>query len=200
MITQKTTFIYALCEPGSGEVRYIGKSDNPKRRLAVHCSDFTDKDTYRVRWLKALHIRGFKPEMVILCEVPLGGWQDAEKLQIRLAQMSGCRLVNLSPGGYSGASGQVVSMETRAKLSKALSGRIRSSKHIENMAEANRRRSACPLVKAKLRSALSGRVISQETRMKMSAARKGVKFSDAHRAGIRAALLRYYQSKRGVDG
>lgn len=33
------TFIYALCDPDTDMVRYVGKSDNPKKRYQFHLYD-----------------------------------------------------------------------------------------------------------------------------------------------------------------
>lgn len=33
-----TWYVYALCEPTTGAVRYVGKSSNPARRLESHCA------------------------------------------------------------------------------------------------------------------------------------------------------------------
>lgn len=33
-----TWYVYALCEPSTGAVRYVGKSSNPARRLDAHCA------------------------------------------------------------------------------------------------------------------------------------------------------------------
>jgi len=92
--------------------------------------------------------------------------QDAFALEIsRIAHWReiGCDLVNQTLGG-DGASGNVHSAETRAKISKANKGRkkpyLLGIPHSEEH-------------KAKISKGLMGRVVSQETRSKISAAQKG---------------------------
>lgn len=58
-------FIYALCEPGSGHVRYIGTAKNPKSRLRTH----EKSGTAVGEWIRGLHAVGKKPLMVLVAEI-----------------------------------------------------------------------------------------------------------------------------------
>lgn len=60
-------FIYALAEPGTMTVRYVGKSYDPKSRLSTHLSAHAP---YRVRaWVRSLRARGQRPRLLILHKV-----------------------------------------------------------------------------------------------------------------------------------
>ncbi len=64
------TYIYALAEPETGEIRYVGKSTNPKNRISSHMSDAAP---YRMRhWALQLRSRSQRPKLVILREVADG--------------------------------------------------------------------------------------------------------------------------------
>src|SRR6185503_21303878 len=71
------TFIYALCEPGTRTIRYIGKSGNPRKRFFEHLdkSFRNRKPTHRSNWIDKLKIQGQSPELLILKEVPLSEWE-----------------------------------------------------------------------------------------------------------------------------
>lgn len=112
-----TTFIYALCEPGTRTVRYIGKTDKPKARIRQHCLERSSKrKTHLGCWLRSLRSCGKKPEMVVLREVPYDQWELAEERYIRLARGCGMRLVNETDGG----NGVTMTPEMRKKISDTL--------------------------------------------------------------------------------
>lgn len=115
----KTVFIYALCEPGTRTVRYIGKTFNPGRRLGTHVRDSSRKKSHLGNWLRGLLSCGAKPDMIILCEVSEDKWREEEVRQIRDARTLGARLVNANDGGF----GENPSAETRKKMSLAATGK-----------------------------------------------------------------------------
>lgn len=61
------TFIYALADPLTQEVRYVGKSVNPQRRLLAHLQE--TGDSAKVQWIRGLDELGYKPALLILEEV-----------------------------------------------------------------------------------------------------------------------------------
>lgn len=79
--------IYALLEPGTGEVRYVGRSWNPWARLSAHAN----KGTLPVReWIASLQQR---PECVVLHQVRPD--EDASECEARfIALHDGPRLLN----------------------------------------------------------------------------------------------------------
>lgn len=97
-----TTFIYALCEPGTRTVRYIGMTKNPKQRFKSHMCCSIKRASYLGNWVRGIKARGEKPSMVILREVPRRDWKMAEERYIRLARGLGMRLVNATDGGDGG--------------------------------------------------------------------------------------------------
>jgi hypothetical protein len=54
--------IYALVDPNTGEVRYVGQTDNLKHRIRVHLA--SKRDTPLTQWLASL--RPAQPWVVIL--------------------------------------------------------------------------------------------------------------------------------------
>lgn len=115
----KTTFIYALCEPGTRTVRYIGKADKLKKRFQEHLRTSVKYRSHLGNWLRSLISRGEKPSLVSLREVPFTQWAIAEERYIRLARGCGMNLVNETDGGE-GMSNP--SPEVLEKLSAARQG------------------------------------------------------------------------------
>jgi len=84
-------YIYALTEPETGEVRYVGKSDRPEARVASHRAR---SGAARVReWCDGLARRGVGPRLVVLFAV-LPGHDAAPFEREFIARHDGPRLLN----------------------------------------------------------------------------------------------------------
>jgi GIY-YIG catalytic domain len=96
-----TDYIYALLCP-QGEIRYIGKTIDPKKRLAQHINAAKTLRTkhHASNWIRSLLASGEKPAMEIIHEVPEGeNWEAYEIEAISAFRAEGHRLTNTSPGG-----------------------------------------------------------------------------------------------------
>src|SRR6266550_5497194 len=101
-----TTFIYALIDPRTRDVRYIGKADNPGVRFQRHINDVKRGDkSYKANWIRSLLAKGLRPVFRIIDEVLKTEWQAAEAAYIAVYREEGCRLVNTHPGGEGPGSG-----------------------------------------------------------------------------------------------
>lgn len=109
------TFIYALLDPDTDAVRYVGKSDNPEKRLAQHMKLLEPKATHKQNWLRSLASKGKIPKLKILEEVDTNCWQDAERKWIQYYRELGSQLTNTANGGEGGWNG--ISDEGRKKHS-----------------------------------------------------------------------------------
>jgi len=58
-------YIYALVDPITWYIRYVGQSNKPIRRYDEHLDD--DDDTPKCDWIRGLRRKGLKPILVILC-------------------------------------------------------------------------------------------------------------------------------------
>ena len=56
------TYIYILQDPITQEVRYVGKSNNPKRRYTSHLCDKPKVKYYSYYWIQSLLKKGLKPK------------------------------------------------------------------------------------------------------------------------------------------
>ena len=89
--------IYALSDPRTGEVRYIGKANNPCARLKSHIRDSRRRNTPVYCWIRHLHNSGIAPVMSVMEWAQ--DWREAEKRQISAHRANGARLLNVADGG-----------------------------------------------------------------------------------------------------
>jgi hypothetical protein len=117
------TFIYGLCDPFSGELRYIGKTCQPiNKRATAHVQEAgRGVINHRCNWLRSLSCR---PVAVLLLDVLSSEADFWERELIAMFRVEG-RLTNNTAGG-DGAPGRIVSLETRKKMSEARKGRLHS--------------------------------------------------------------------------
>ena len=95
----ENVFIYALSDPRNDKIRYIGKANNPENRYKNHYNSSRDKNTHKRNWINSVRKSGFRPELIILDEVPKKEWKYWEKFYISLFKTWGFNLVNYTDGG-----------------------------------------------------------------------------------------------------
>jgi group I intron endonuclease len=119
-------FIYTL-EDSNGNVRYIGKTKNIKRRYREHIRNYKNSKTYVNNWIKSLIKDGESPVISILDEVDYDDSAFFEIYWISQFKSWGFNLANLTIGG-DGISGYKWTDEQRQKMRKP-----KSKDHIENL-------------------------------------------------------------------
>ena len=178
------TTIYGLTDPATGEVRYIGKSNNPEKRLKNHLRD--RRKSHRVSWLKSLTRSGLRPGLVILEKVDDADWQEAERRWIKHFQEQGADLTNSTDGG-DGLDNP--SEETRKKMSEKAKKRRYSAEVCKRMSEARKGKP----------SGMKGHEHSEETRLKISAAKKGQPSSRKGSKHSKASILKMSEAAQGRE-
>jgi group I intron endonuclease len=136
-------YIYSLSDPRTNEVRYIGKSVNPKRRLNEHLKKFTG--SHKSNWIKSLLNIGLMPiiEIVEICND--SNWCEREKYWIsqfgnltngteggedgRMLSSVRKRMSIINSGVNNPNYGKKASEETRKKISESLINRNLSKEH-----------------------------------------------------------------------
>lgn len=86
--------IYGLTDPKTGEVRYIGKANDPEKRLAGHMRDMTRRNTPLYCWMR----KNGKPGLVVLSE-NCQDWKSEERRIIAEYRAASARLLNVADGG-----------------------------------------------------------------------------------------------------
>lgn len=130
------TFIYALCDPSTMDIRYVGKSNNPKSRFNCHIKESLDgKHSHKCCWIRTILQKGEKPHLWILDEVDIKDWEFWECFYIDLFKSYGFNLTNIDKGGRGSSR---ISDETRRKLSISKIGRKLSHKTRSKMSNSQR--------------------------------------------------------------
>lgn len=92
------TYIYTLEHPITNEIRYVGKTNSPERRLHHHWTVGYKSNNKTGNWLKSLKKLNLKPLMTIIDETE-GNWQDLESYWISQFRTWGFNLTNHTNGG-----------------------------------------------------------------------------------------------------
>jgi group I intron endonuclease len=174
-------FLYALCEPGTRTVRYIGQTKDPRKRFDKHLSASSKNKNHLGYWLRSILDRSAQPNMIILRDVPESDLDLAERKYIRIARDLGMNLTNATEGGEKcSPSPETVekiiasrawyrhSEETKAKISRGNRGKVLSPEHIQAL-----RYARSPETRARISAAKMGKRRSKESCAKQSANMKG---------------------------
>ncbi len=109
-------FIYSLNCPITNNPKYIGKTNNLRKRLRGHLKEH--EKTKKNNWIKSLRSKGLKPIMRIIDKVENSEWIFWEQHYISLYRSWGFDLKNMTDGGE----GTKMTDEIRKKQSEARKG------------------------------------------------------------------------------
>lgn len=133
----ETTFIYSLTDPITGEIRYIGKANNPKKRVLDHVRENkTSNKSHKISWIKSLISKQQMPIVEIIDEVKKSEWQFWEQYWISQFKVWQFNLTNISPGGYN--NNYKRSYKTKQKMRASKLGTKLSDEHKKKIAESVR--------------------------------------------------------------
>jgi hypothetical protein len=92
-----TTVIYGLVDPRDNQIRYVGKTVEPAKRLYMHIWSARSGrfDNHRDRWIRRVLALGLEPSMTILETTTRERWQERERYWIAALP----NLTNISAGG-----------------------------------------------------------------------------------------------------
>jgi hypothetical protein len=131
--------IYKLIDPRNDNIRYIGKTVNPYRRIHSHISKaklMTNK-THSGNWIRSLLFEGLKPRMEIIETIDNTlEWSEREIYWIKFYRELGVDLTNFKDGGINGS----------GNASYGRLGKKNSPEHIRKTSEGRRGKSCkrCP--------------------------------------------------------
>jgi hypothetical protein len=92
-------YIYALKDPNTHKIRYIGSSNNPNKRYKEHISDTKREKTKKSNWIKNLIKNNQKPILEILEKTSLNEFEGLEKKYIEEQIALGNKLLNFDISG-----------------------------------------------------------------------------------------------------
>jgi len=86
----ETHYIYALTDPDTGEIRYVGRTRNPARRLSRHIQPMFNSRSVR-QWIREM---GRAPQMTIIEQCSGDVVVEREAYWIASYESNGARLLN----------------------------------------------------------------------------------------------------------
>mgnify|MGYP003338373331 CR=1 FL=1 len=81
--TIQKVWIYALKDPRDNEIKYVGKSNNPEKRLKGHIYKAKYEHTRKGNWIKKLIKLKLLPILEILKETNEDEYQEWEEFYIK---------------------------------------------------------------------------------------------------------------------
>ena len=243
---ERQIYIYALRHPSTLEIRYVGKTLDIDRRLSEHIIE--QGCNRKCRWIQSLLNEGLTPVIETLEAVTQENWQERERWWISYYRDLHVDLCNLTDGG-DGLCGctdetrakmsikqkeqmqneeykaKIFTPERASKISRALSGKPKSSEHIAKLPQNNPGRHLSEEHKQKLKDSHKQRVYSKrsplsedhksklkqasqgnssrlgmknsdEMNQKIGKAIRGIKRSDETKERMRQAKLKYWQERK----
>lgn len=171
--------IYALADPRTNKIRYVGKADDPAKRLLGHLRNCRQAKTHVQRWLAQLAALGLRPTLSILQAVDKSRWAEAERAWIAKGRAEGWPLTNYADGGQGGGAhkGKAHSAESRQKMSQAHKGEKRTLESVEKQAAQLRGRKRPAEVCAKISAGRKGKSNPAEAIARTAAKNTGRKQS-----------------------
>lgn len=208
----RTFLIYGLADPRDGRIRYVGATDNIRRRYKVHLRGQGVKRS--ARWIRELAGRGLLPSLVYLQRAEENNWGEAETFQIEFFRSRGMADLNVAPGGQRVPLTFRHSTEAKEKISRARKGKKFTPEHKRKIGEANRGKKHSPETrrkmsalqkliqnrpesKEKVSKAHKGMKHTLETRKRMSASHRGMKHSAEERQKISDSNKEAWKRRKG---
>ena len=118
----KTTYIYVLKCP-EGNIRYVGKTNSPKKRLSSHISEAKKGKGRRhvLNWIHSLLSKSLMPSMEIIEVCTEENWQEREKYWVEYYRSIIPNLCNNADGGLGGTGTKNFSEEELFKKKEVMS-------------------------------------------------------------------------------
>lgn len=190
-------YIYKLIDPSDNEIRYIGQTDDIKRRYNDHISSSLNEnsdsyDTYKARWIRKLKLRGLLPiiEVVEECN-SLEQSNIRERYYVSKLTNEGCRLTNSYITDVTEFSSHTREKMSNARKGKKLEDIVGLEKSIElkeyysqRIKIDNPNKSSDPLVREKISNTLKDYFSDKSNHWAF-----GLKMDDEHNEKLRLAKL-----------
>jgi hypothetical protein len=118
----QTAWVYALIDPRDNQVKYIGKSINPKARLREHILKCNKERTKKGNWVKKLLSLSLEPQMKLLKEAQHTEIPYWEEHYIKHYKFDGITLLNYDDKGIGTA--KVRTKETIESMKEKTSRKV----------------------------------------------------------------------------
>ena len=156
--------IYALCDPKTNQIRYIGKSQRVKERYSNHLND--KSKTHKVNWINSLKNKGLKPTLIILEELEDNqDWKEREMFWINQGRLNGWDLVNSTDGGDGVTN---LSGEGKIRMLQTWKGRKHKPETLIKLSQASKGRKHSEESKNAMSQLMKGRKIEWVDKLKIA--------------------------------
>lgn len=134
----RTVYVYTLSDPRTpDDIRYVGVTFSPKRRLSAHISDCDRIRNRRANWVRSLKRIGLSPVFSVIDTASIISWPDKEVYWIAHYRSLGFDLTNSSDGGFGILN---PTQDVRRRISEAQKKRFESMTSEERAAIVKRMR------------------------------------------------------------
>lgn len=165
--------IYALVDPRTLLVRYVGQSSSGLKRPCSHAQPAQmQKRTHTAAWCRQLARDGLRPAAVVLEHASREHLSERECWWIAYGRALGWDLTNHTDGGE-GTRGIVMTAAHRRHLSEAHTGYRQTEQHRASISAGNRGRVVSEYTREQTANANRARVWTPAMRAKMSASKTG---------------------------
>lgn len=187
------TTIYALVDPRSGAVRYVGKTQQGCAvRLGQHMRvAASGAEGHRNHWIRELARAGYAPTIRVLAVVLGDDWAAAEREWIAHFKACGASLTNGTLGGE-GCPGRRASDATKARIGAAHRGKIETEETRARKSAAARGKCKSEAWRASIRARALERSARREEQLRQ------LRAQGASIAGLVAAGFSYRAIGRAV--
>ena len=151
--------VYGLMDPRSDRMRYIGKALDVEQRDRNHLKQRKYGRSPKDEWLRELHARGLRADMIVLEDCAAAESAAREKYWIARALSRGVPLLNMKHGGQGRLN---TSAQTRKRISEGNKGKGHGPEWRAAHAAALRGSKASEETKAKMRRAHTGNQRAQK--------------------------------------
>ena len=200
-------YIYGLKCPHSGAVRYIGKSNNPSKRLRAHIYGAMRHvyNHHAARWIRKLQESGLRPELRILELVPAGkDWRAAERDWIKRALDLGWPLTNSTAGGegldYLNPSDELAFRQNHRKAMRRFAQTSRGKAAFAKMNAASRSPEVRQRAAETLRETYKSPEVKDRLRRSMEIARSSPGFKESKSRGSKKAWIGHRETIMAAFG
>lgn len=121
--------LYTLSHPITKQIRYIGKANNARKRLASHMRDARRRTTPLYIWINQLTKQGLCPIIEVIATATDDEWPNVERSLIDQYRTNGHDLLNVAPGGNE----PHCTKETRAANGRKTASAIHSDPRKKNI-------------------------------------------------------------------
>jgi hypothetical protein len=169
MKLENPIYIYSLSDPKDNIVRYIGKTNNIKKRYKGHLRN-KQCETHNSKWVKKLKANNEKPIIEIIDIIPKQEWIFWEQYWISQFIAWGFKLNNLTGGGDGMSE---ATAELKEKMSNIGKGRVFTEEHKKRISEANKGKETSLQHRINIGKKSRGRVFTKERNDKIRVANTG---------------------------